>query len=71
MLEEALQGHNAKYIRKPAYALLSSDHCVSFLHDRERRNLRFKLSPGVDLVVHTAGPFQREAECTVLQAANT
>lgn len=24
---------------------------------------------GVDLVVHTAGPFQREAECTVLQAA--
>uniref|UniRef100_A0A453KBA0 Saccharopine dehydrogenase NADP binding domain-containing protein n=8 Tax=Triticinae TaxID=1648030 RepID=A0A453KBA0_AEGTS len=23
----------------------------------------------VDLVVHTAGPFQREAECTVLQAA--
>ena len=27
------------------------------------------LSPGVDLVVHTAGPFQRAEECTVLQAA--
>lgn len=24
---------------------------------------------GVDLVVHTAGPFQRAEECTVLQAA--
>jgi hypothetical protein len=27
------------------------------------------LPTGVDLVVHTAGPFQRSEECTVLQAA--
>jgi hypothetical protein len=26
-------------------------------------------APDVDLVVHAAGPFQRENECTVLQAA--
>ncbi|CAO2204929.1 unnamed protein product [Urochloa humidicola] len=37
----------------------------------DTRNVRMleKALQGVDLVVHTAGPFQRAEECTVLQAA--
>nr|CAB3463012.1 unnamed protein product [Digitaria exilis] len=37
--------------------------------DTRNANMLEKALQGVDLVVHTAGPFQRAEECTVLQAA--
>jgi saccharopine dehydrogenase-like NADP-dependent oxidoreductase len=37
--------------------------------DIRDRNMLEEVLQDVDLVVHAAGPFQRENECTVLQAA--
>lgn len=37
------------------------------VHDS--RSLMKALSGGIDIVIHTAGPFQRRAECSVLEAA--
>jgi saccharopine dehydrogenase-like NADP-dependent oxidoreductase len=59
MLEEALWGQKTCTI-----CLTPTCSPLNWLHYSTPL-----IFPGVDLVVHAAGPFQREDKCTVLEAA--